>query len=270
MRFSRSFAENKGAYLYLSTVFLTLLCLSFLCGYYSVDVDALPSVNRGGEAQPESPNRERQPMHFLPNIDTISWSPRAQVYHNFLLPEECERIIRYTEPKLERSLVVDPKDSSKSLKEKSRTSSGAVLSTRHDVVLKPIIDKAARQIEDWVKIPSETNEQFYVLRYELGQQYEAHTDFYKGPEAAGHAFLGTAGDRVATVLVYLHTPEEGGQTYFPEAGVGTNATAGTALLFWDYSTDFEPDWRSLHAGMPVLKGVKWSMTRWIRMRPWRD
>jgi hypothetical protein len=57
--------------------------------------------------------------------------------------------------------------------------SGAVLS-QHDLPVQHIIEKAARQIEEWVRIPEATSEQFYVLRYELGQQYEPHTDFYKG------------------------------------------------------------------------------------------
>jgi len=71
---------------------------------------------------------------------------------------------------------------------------------------------------------------------------------------------------VATVLVYLHSPDEGGETEFPMKGVRVNATQGTALLFWDYGPNFQPDRFSLHAGLPVIKGVKWSMTRWIRMR----
>lgn len=43
---------------------------------------------------------------------------------------------------------------------------------------------------------------------------------------------------------------------------------GDALLFWDLTPDAkEGDKYSLHAGCPVLRGTKWSATKWIHVRP---
>lgn len=48
------------------------------------------------------------------------------------------------------------------------------------------------------------------VRYEIGEQYKPHTDYFKNSKS-----LGTKGNRIATVLTYLESPEEGGETYFP-------------------------------------------------------
>lgn len=204
------------------------------------------------------------PVDFMRNIETVSWHPRAQVYHNFLSKAECEEIIALSEPHMERSTVVN--NEGKVSTDNARSSSGYWFMQRH-----PILLKAVRQIEDWTRLPQRNGEAFYVLRYDIGQQYKAHVDFFGGN------YLKTgqnarAGNRIATVLVYLHTPEEGGETVFPGTSktVTVQARQGTALLFWDYLPNVEPDRDSLHAGLPVIKGIKWSMTRWLRMREFGD
>jgi hypothetical protein len=70
------------------------------------------------------------------------------------------------------------------------------------------------------------------IRYESGQQYLPHTDYF--PEEPGMSrFIGRSGNRIATVLIYLHSPEEGGHTIFPSSPgkVEANATAVCASLF---------------------------------------
>lgn len=59
-------------------------------------------------------------------------------------------------------------------------------------------------------------EVFYLLRYEEGQQYKPHWDYFANDET-GMSHIGQSGNRIATVLFYLGTPEEGGETIFPNA-----------------------------------------------------
>jgi hypothetical protein len=34
-------------------------------------------------------------MDFMPDIETISWQPRAQIYHNFFTQEECAQLVEF-------------------------------------------------------------------------------------------------------------------------------------------------------------------------------
>lgn len=53
-----------------------------------------------------------------------------------------------------------------------------------------------------------------VLRYENGQKYDPHFDFFQDP-----VNMAQGGHRIATVLMYLSNVEEGGETVFPNSHV---------------------------------------------------
>ena len=63
-------------------------------------------------------------------------------------------------------------------------------------------------------IPEENQEGFQILHYIDGQKYEPHHDYFhdKVNQSPSHG-----GQRVATMLMYLTTVEEGGETVFPQA-----------------------------------------------------
>lgn len=101
-----------------------------------------------------------------------------------------------------------------------------------------------------------------LLKYELGQEYKPHFDFFNGEE-----WTRNVGNRLATVLMYLSDVEDGGETIFPNADGGAikvKPGQGDAVLFYDLTTENTGDNYSLHGSIPVIKGTKWAMTRWIR------
>ena len=100
-----------------------------------------------------------------------------------------------------------------------------------------------------------------ILHYARAQEYSAHYDFYP-PEVAAQK-----GQRVATMLVYLNDAYEGGETEFPKLNWRFKGKAGDALLFFSLSPEGLPESASLHAGLPVTKGDKWLLSKWIRDRP---
>lgn len=94
---------------------------------------------------------------------------------------------------------------------------------------------------------------------------------------------GEANNRIATALLYLAEVEEGGETVFPNTavpkgrtgkwsdcantGVAVKPEKRAVLLFWSMKTGGELDGGSSHAGCPVIKGTKWTATKWMHVAP---
>lgn len=70
---------------------------------------------------------------------------------------------------------------------------------------------------------------------------------------------------MATFVIYLNTPEQGGATTFPDVGLDIAPRQGHAVFF-SYPRP-HPSTRSLHGGAPVRAGEKWIATKWLRERP---
>ena len=77
------------------------------------------------------------------------------------------------------------------------------------------------------------------------------------------------GQRMITVIAYLNDVEEGGGTSFPKLEVTIPAKKGNVVVFHNAlesisTTHPKVNPRSLHAGMPVIKGEKWMTNLWFR------
>ncbi|AET03713.1 putative procollagen-proline dioxygenase [Medicago truncatula] len=205
-------------------------------------------------------------------VQIISWEPRAFLYHNFLTKEECEHLINIAKPSMHKSEVIDEK-TGKSLNSSIRTSSGTFLDREGD----EIVSNIEKRIADFTFIPVEHGESFNVLHYEVGQKYEPHYDYFLDTFSTRHA-----GQRIATMLMYLSDVEEGGETVFPNAkgnfssvpwwnelsdcgkgGLSIKPKMGNAILFWSMKPDATLDPSSLHGACPVIKGDKWSCAKWM-------
>ncbi|THG11589.1 hypothetical protein TEA_026613 [Camellia sinensis var. sinensis] len=204
----------------------------------------------------------------------VSWKPRAFVYEGFLTDEECNHLISIAKTELKRSSVAD-NVSGKSKLSQVRTSSGMFIS-KAKAESQPA--KAARI---WhCAILGENGEAIQVLRYEHGQKYDPHYDYF-----LDKVNVARGGHRIATVLMYLSDVAKGGETVFPSAeeaphhsstsdddlsecakkGIAVKPRKGDALLFFSFHPTAIPDPLSLHGGCPVIEGEKWSATKWIHV-----
>lgn len=183
--------------------------------------------------------------------------PRLVVFENLLTHEECDALIELATPSIGRSTVVSNGDGS-SVVSAARTSSGAYFHKNQD----ELIDKIDQRLAKLTEWPYENGEGLQVLRYEPGQEYVAHHDWFS-PDVPGSAtVIGHAGNRVGTIVLYLNDVEEGGATSFPESGLHVMPKKGGAVFFSYDSPTVET--KTLHAGSPVTKGVKWIATKWLR------
>lgn len=269
-------AERVLLVLMLAPTILALLGVRAFAVTDSVQSDAF--VGWGGEQYAEVKAQDPEPdavNDYVRWVETLSWSPRAFLFHNFLTHEECDRIIALAEPKLSRSQVVADKGGSTI--DPIRTSYSAALFAYED----PLVMEVEKRIANWTHLHTRLGEPFEVLRYVNGQKYDAHWDWFTTED-----FKNGAGQRVATVLLYLAEvpPDAGGETALPLAeplagavapGSGLSACAskmgiavrpekGAALLFWDMLPDGKRvDRAALHASCPTFKGTKWTCTKWI-------
>jgi prolyl 4-hydroxylase len=123
------------------------------------------------------------------------------------------------------------------------------------------IERRAAALLDW---PRENGEGLQVLRYSPGARYEPHYDWFD-PDAPGSAAaLARGGQRVASLVMYLNTPQRGGATVFTDARFEVTARRGNAVFF-SYERPHAMT-RTLHAGAPVIAGEKWIATLWLRER----
>ena len=226
----------------------------------------------------------------VPWIEQLSWSPRAQVYHNFLTPEECDHLIALARDEMSAASVVDKKTGA-SKPSDVRTSTGHFLRRGEDEVVFRIEERIAA----FAMIPADHGEGMQILRYTRGQKYDPHFDYFQDDENVKHG-----GQRVATVLMYLSDVDKGGETVFPKGeplaaeyraqrtpmdGDGDGVSKrfpsscaagkahvaprkGSALLFWSVDPMGHDDPNSLHGGCAVEQGEKWTATKWLRHGPY--
>lgn len=210
-------------------------------------------------------------------------SPKAYLFRNFLSPTECDHLMKLAQQELAPSTVVG--DGGTSVSSNIRTSAGMFLRKGQDRVVRRIEERIARASGT----PEKNGEGIQILRYDKGQKYDPHYDYF-------HDKVNPApkrgGQRVATALIYLVDTEEGGETTFPNAklpehfeaveennpfasnvkrtdcakrGIPVKSVRGDAILFFSMTSDGALDNGSLHGACPVVAGQKWTAVKWIRV-----
>eukprot|EP00239_Pterosperma_sp_CCMP1384_P010266 CAMPEP_0197864902 /NCGR_PEP_ID=MMETSP1438-20131217/43353_1 /TAXON_ID=1461541 /ORGANISM="Pterosperma sp., Strain CCMP1384" /LENGTH=382 /DNA_ID=CAMNT_0043483281 /DNA_START=103 /DNA_END=1251 /DNA_ORIENTATION=- len=215
--------------------------------------------------------------------EQLSWKPRAYLYHGFISEAEADHIVELAKPKVRRSTVVDS-ETGEVKTDPIRTSEQTFLMRGQDKVVTDVEERIA----SFAMIPYENGEDLQVLKYQNGQKYDAHHDVGELTSKSGQSLASDGGYRMATALVYLSTPEWGGETVFPYSewideskatteeysdcgamGVAAKPRKGDMLLFWSIDLNHNIDPASMHAGCPTLKGTKWTATKWMHESPFR-
>jgi len=161
----------------------------------------------------------------------------------------------------------------------------------------PRIRALEERAHNLTRLPYDNGENIQVVRYEKGQKYGAHRDFFnpndyhRQPSMLRSVEYG-ARNRLATVFWYLQSVDEGGETFFPRAlneegreynpwngdhedcyrGLSVPPVRGNAVLFYSMVPDGRLDERSLHGGCKPRseKAEKWGANQWIWNHPQRS
>ncbi len=186
-------------------------------------------------------------------------APRVIVFGDLVSDEECAELITLARARLARSETVETRTGSSAVNE-ARTSDGMFFLPAEFAVCARLEARIAALL-DW---PLENGEGLQILRYGPGAEYRPHYDYFDPGEPGTPAILARGGQRVASLVCYLNTPEAGGATVFPDVGLDVAPVRGNAVFF-SYDRP-DPATRTLHGGAPVSAGEKWVATKWMRER----
>jgi prolyl 4-hydroxylase len=193
------------------------------------------------------------------HVLNVMENPRIVVLGNLLSDEECDALIELAKPRLARSLTVATKTGGEEVND-DRTSNGMFFQRGEHEVVRRLESRLARLL-DW---PEENGEGLQILHYRPGAEYKPHYDYFDPVEPGTPTILKRGGQRVATIVMYLAEPEQGGGTTFPDVNLVVAPKRGNAVFF-SYDRP-HPVTRTLHGGAPVLAGEKWIATKWLRER----
>lgn len=200
---------------------------------------------------------------WLPEPTTLNRDPRVARVDGLFSAEECRFVIAMAEPHLRRSQVLDPSLGSGSVHAIRNSSDAAFDPLLEDFYLRLLQLRMAFA----AGCELAQGEQLIVLRYQPGERYLPHRDYFSPSALAAHR--PDAGQRMTTVCVYLNPVTAGGSTEFPELGIRVDPTPGAAVVFDNLDATGAPAASSCHAGLAVESGEKWLATLWFRQQRYR-
>ena len=177
---------------------------------------------------------------------------------DFLAADQCARLIAMIDANRRPSTLLSDRSGPE-----FRTSDSCDMD-RWAPDVRPIDEGIARLLG----IDPAQGETMQGQRYAPGQQFRTHHDYFHQGESYWQRMQATGGQRTWTAMVYLNDVEEGGATWFPQAGLRLSPARGLLLAWNNMNPDGSPNAATLHEGMAVVAGVKYIVTKWFREAAW--
>lgn len=187
--------------------------------------------------------------------------PKIELFQGrqFLTPGHCAELIALIDKDRRPSTIADANGD-----DYFRTSETCDLSAEEPAVQR--LEEAFLALNG---IDPKLGEPVQGQRYDVGQEFKAHTDYFTPGGSDYEKFCADSGQRTWTFMIYLNEVEAGGATRFKVIGKTFQPEVGK-LLCWNNrrpgSEDVNPN--TLHHGMKVRKGVKYVITKWYREGEW--
>ncbi|RKP24552.1 hypothetical protein SYNPS1DRAFT_3682, partial [Syncephalis pseudoplumigaleata] len=191
------------------------------------------------------------------HVKILRIDPLIMVVDNFLQPGEANHMMNISASHMTRSGLQF--GDGVGYEERTRTSTTAWIEYHRDVVTRCIHER----IKQFTNIPEEDIEALQVIRYQPGQHYSPHYDFMRDDAMLmSDDWSRLKGQRWATMIVYLNEPQAGGATAFPRLNLAFRPVKNSAIFWLNLDRNGLEDWRTEHAGEPVIGGEKWAMNIW--------
>ncbi|MDZ3831254.1 MAG: 2OG-Fe(II) oxygenase [Sphingopyxis sp.] len=198
----------------------------------------------------------------LATVPSIRRAP-TQRLEQFMLPDfldtdTCAALIERIDRDVHPSTIADPNGDNA-----FRTSTTCDLDHRD-----PLVRSVNIRLHDLTGIPLAYGEPLQGQRYDVGQEFKAHTDYFDPGGSDWETYCAIPGQRSWTLMIYLNQPAAGGATRFLATGKLHQPETGRLLAWNNVGADGAPNPDTLHHGMKVRKGRKYIITKWFRERPW--
>ena len=196
----------------------------------------------------------------LPNPEVLHQAPLVRRFRNVIHPLVLDSVINLAAPLVKRSQIVDAR-TGEVRADPMRNSSHVTLSPRqHDHVFEALEHCISRASG----MPAMHGEFIQILRYRQGEEFRPHVDYFNESGGGTHQSLVDGGQRAQTVLIYMNDDYRGGSTFFPILPLDIRGHRGDLLHFHNVDSNGVGHRNSLHAGMPIVAGEKWLLSKWIR------
>ena len=177
------------------------------------------------------------------------------MYDNFINKNDCDKLIKLSEGKFIQSSVYGSNKGF--IDTNARTSSNAYFKRGENSLIKNIENKVC----DLLNIKLDQIEPLQIARYERGQEYKYHYDYFEKETDQYN------NQRTNSIIIYLNdlTEEDGGATHFPLYKCKFYPYKGRAIHWKNMDLDNNLNKLSLHAGQPILTDkTKYILTIWTR------
>ena len=187
-------------------------------------------------------------------------SAMLELFHvsNFLPDELCNALVELIDANRRPSTIADPNGD-----DYFRTSETCDLDAGE-----PAVRQLERLLSRLNGIDPAHGEPVQGQRYDVGQEFKAHTDYFEPHGADYHQYCAQCGQRTWTAMIYLNEPDAGGGTRFTKLSKTFQPETGKLVTWNNRLTDGQVNPATLHHGMKVRRGVKYVITKWYRERPW--
>jgi len=192
------------------------------------------------------------------NISIINSNP-IKLIDGFLSSSECDQLIDLANSRYTSSTVYST--NSGTVDVTARSSSCSYFKRGENDLIKSIESKVGQMFS----IDSTQIEPLQIVKYEKGQQYKYHYDYFANNTDQIN------NQRVYSILVYLNDLDEldGGSTHFPLYKIRTYPYKSRAVCWNNLNPDGTENSLTLHAGEPILTDkTKYVLTIWTRTKPY--
>ena len=187
-------------------------------------------------------------------------SPKLELFilRDFLEPALCEDLVALIDARRRPSTIADDNGDSY-----FRTSETCDLA-RADAA----VTELDARLATLSGIDPAYGEPLQGQRYDVGQEFKAHTDYFE-PGGQDYAkYCSVTGQRTWTFMIYLNDVEAGGATRFKVIDKLVQPERGKLLAWNNRRPNGTVNPATLHHGMKVRAGAKYVITRWYREKPW--